>query len=232
MARPDMLKFSVAPPRHAPQSQAFYPAQLHELQHPSSQEPCSRDVSFQGHSTLMDHYREQQGACSVVSIDQLLVPQQWFAELLESDDDIWSRYGLGQRLCVLKIVSYAVTPAWSRVPSMYTKLQPTSTRHLQHGHHQYRDTAQHDQYASSSNQSKYAGSQSQHDGSTIIIPCGPGTIRGDSNQPVVISPPSQKFVPESDGDSGDTSSDAGWRTPRRKCRAAGSAASLYTATAP
>lgn len=48
----------------------------------------------------------------------------------------------------------------------------------------------------------------------------------------MIPPPSQKFGPESDDDSSDTSSDAGLQTPKRKYRAAGSAASLYTATAP
>ncbi|KAG1727590.1 hypothetical protein EDB19DRAFT_1914118 [Suillus lakei] len=127
-------------------------------------------------------------------------------------------------------------PAGPPTPRPYTPSSslPAPSTSSQHGHHQYRDTAQHQhhQYSGSSKQSKYASSQSQHDGSTIIVPCSPKTIHDDPNQPVVIPPPSQKFAPESDEDSSDTSSDAGLRTPRRKYRAAGSAASLYTATAP
>ncbi|KAG1812521.1 uncharacterized protein BJ212DRAFT_1370281 [Suillus subaureus] len=88
----------------------------------------------------------------------------------------------------------------------------------QHSHHQYRDTAQHHPYTGS--------------GNTIIVPSSPKTMLDDPNEPVVIPPPSRKFAAESDEDSSDTSSDAGLRTPRRKYRAAGSAASLYTATAP
>lgn len=94
----------------------------------------------------------------------------------------------------------------------------------QHGHQKYRDIGQHHQYSGSTNQ--------QYASNTIIIPSSPKTTLDDPNEPVVIPPPSQKFAPESDEDSSDTSSDAGLRTPRRKYRAAGSAASLYTATAP
>ncbi|KAG1829221.1 hypothetical protein DFJ58DRAFT_918491 [Suillus subalutaceus] len=101
--------------------------------------------------------------------------------------------------------------ARSYTPSSSLPALATSS---QHSRHQYRDTAQ--PYASD----------------TIIIPSSPKTMLDDPNEPVVIPPPSQKFGPESDEDSSDTSSDAGLRTPGRKYRAAGSAASLYTATAP
>ncbi|KAG1745474.1 uncharacterized protein EDB91DRAFT_1080379 [Suillus paluster] len=53
----------------------------------------------------------------------------------------------------------------------------------------------------------------------------------DANQgPAVIPPPSQKFAPESDESSSSDTDTLTRRTPPRKYRAAGSAASLYTAT--
>ncbi|KAG1799864.1 uncharacterized protein HD556DRAFT_72546 [Suillus plorans] len=104
-------------------------------------------------------------------------------------------------------------PPTTRSYTPSSSLAPASSS--QHGHHQYSGPTNH-QYASN----------------TIVVPCSPKTIHDDPNEPVVIPPPSQKFGPESDDDSSDTSSDAGLQTPKRKYRAAGSAASLYTATAP
>ncbi|KAG2072270.1 hypothetical protein BDR04DRAFT_1230619 [Suillus decipiens] len=117
-------------------------------------------------------------------------------------------------------------PTGPPTPRPYTpsSSQAAPSASSQHGHQQYRDIGQHHQYSGSTNQ--------QYASNTIIIPSSPKTTLDDPNEPVVIPPPSQKFAPESDEDSSDTSSDAGLRTPRRKYRAAGSAASLYTATAP
>ncbi|KAG2125958.1 hypothetical protein DEU56DRAFT_983062 [Suillus clintonianus] len=120
-------------------------------------------------------------------------------------------------------------PAGPPTPRPYTPSSslPAPPAAAQHGQHQYTAKHQNHQYTRP-NQSQYAGNP-------IVIPCSPKSPnpnpRDDPNQPVVIPPPSQKFAPESDESSSDTSSDADvTRTPRRKYRAAGSAASLYTAT--